>query len=224
MNLRVRVSIRPTAVPSSSEYRRVVGFPCVTSLGMAPSSFPRSGALKRPRAVHSAPGVTSQAPRDIAEVPRRTGVTAVTRAYWNLRSAHPSQLEIADSPARTARNSLFAGLLPARASMPDGDMACQDKPPAGSAGCKSASCPTGRARATPRRSRIEAQPAPDDTDRRPDLMVYFRSDSEIAVGKVSGESTACRKSLPPGTNTPASPPVTQYAPSWRSLVLPRKSR
>ncbi len=36
---------------SSGEYRRVVGFPEASVFPMAPSSFPRSGASKEPRAV-----------------------------------------------------------------------------------------------------------------------------------------------------------------------------
>lgn len=46
---RVR-TIRTAAAFSSSEYRRVVGLPGGCSLGMTPSSFPRSGASTGPRA------------------------------------------------------------------------------------------------------------------------------------------------------------------------------
>src|SRR5215213_4833713 len=55
-------TIRTAAAFSSSEYRRVVGLPFDTSSGMAPSSFPRSGASKQPRAVHlgADPGRSAQ--------------------------------------------------------------------------------------------------------------------------------------------------------------------
>ena len=43
-------TIRTAEAFSSSEYRRVVGFPFDTSRGMAPSSFPRSGTSNIPRA------------------------------------------------------------------------------------------------------------------------------------------------------------------------------
>ena len=45
-------TIRTAASFSSWLYRRVCGFPGVCSFGMTPSSFPRSGASKKPSAVH----------------------------------------------------------------------------------------------------------------------------------------------------------------------------
>jgi hypothetical protein len=45
-------TILTAAAFSSALYRRVVGRSCEMSFGMTPSSFPRSGASKKPRAIH----------------------------------------------------------------------------------------------------------------------------------------------------------------------------
>lgn len=49
-------TIRTAAAFSSLEYRRVVGFPIACSLGMTPSSFPRSGVSNKLRALHCSVG------------------------------------------------------------------------------------------------------------------------------------------------------------------------
>ena len=77
---------------SSGLHRRVVGNPGVRSVGMTPSSFPRSGASNEPRAVQTEPSKTRRQATRRAAVrawPSRSSSRLQEKQRWDLQSAEP---------------------------------------------------------------------------------------------------------------------------------------